>query len=73
MHSGIFSWKRRQSEVAPQKGEKEMHTITFVENGKAQTYQVEHFILVDTVRELRKDDKISQAWLDGKRRIASLL
>lgn len=46
-----------------------MHTIIFVENGKTQTYQVEHFILVDTVRELRKDDNISQVWLDGKRRI----
>lgn len=47
-----------------------MHTITFIDgNGKAQAYKVEHFILVDTVRELRKDDKISQAWLDGKRRI----
>lgn len=69
MRSGIFSWKLKQNEAAPQKGEKEMHTITFVENGKTQDYQVEHFILVDTVRELRKDDNISQAWLDGKRRI----
>lgn len=45
-----------------------MHTITFVENGKTQAYQVESFILVDTIRELRKDNNVSAVWLDGKRK-----
>ena len=47
-----------------------MHIIRYSdEKGKYHDYITETKVLAEEVAAMRRDDKVVQAWLDGKRRI----